>query len=502
MNVGEWILKRALNHPHLPMVKAGNRTLDNQGFNARINRTAKALVHRGLKKGDRLALLAENSIEFLEVLFACAKAGVVLAPLSPQLTALELGHILKDSTPKVLAYGPETTGRLEELRPNLPEATQPLPLTLEADSALASLSIPADDQEPAGLEDIGLDDPYLIIYLPGPSGDFRGSVLSHLNIIFGALNVSLGHGIDRTFRSLVVAPMSHIGALSAAIFPVVYSGGSLVLKSFYNPADVLETIVREGINHMFAVPVMFQMLTRTPEWPEADFSHVRCFVSGGAPMPVAVIQKYQEEKNISFVQGYGMTETGRLTSLDIEDSWRKAGSVGKEVWHVFLKIVDDRGREVPAGEIGEIVVRGPNVFQGYWNRPEDNAAAFTGSWFHTGDLGRRDEEGFIFLEGRKIETIISSGRNIYPAEVERALTALAGVKEAVVVGLPDPVKGQVVGAAVAPREGFLPNKEELLQGLQDRLALYKIPKKLIIMESLPRNPAGQVSKEEVKGSLA
>jgi fatty-acyl-CoA synthase len=266
------------------------------------------------------------------------------------------------------------------------------------------------------------------------------------------------------------------------------------LESFYNPSRILDLIVDKGINYMFAVPTMFQMLAKAPNWDRADLSRVHYFISGGAPMPVPVIEKYQSEKGISFVQGYGMTETGRLTFLDVRDSVRKAGSVGKEVFHLTLRIVDDRFHDVPTGDVGEIVVKGPNVFSGYWERPGETKAAFSGDWFHTNDLGRRDEEGFIYLEGRKTDMIISAGRNIYPSEVERALKALEPVADAVVVGLNDPTKGQVLGAAVVVASGYEFDRQRIMAGLNERLAEYKLPKVLTVVDEIPKNPAGLIDR--------
>jgi len=245
---------------------------------------------------------------------------------------------------------------------------------------------------------------------------------------------------------------------------------------------------------MFAVPVMFQLITETEEWKNADLSHVHFFISGGAPIPLAVIRKYQEEKGIGFAQGYALTETGRLTSLDLEDSIRKAGSVGKEVFHVSLRIVDDEGRDLPPEEPGEIIVRGPNVFAGYWHREEATRTAFRDGWFHTGDMGRRDEDGFVYIIGRKVEMIISSGENIYPAEVERAIQSLPEVRETAVVGIPDGKRGEVVAAFVLVHPGRQINEQGLLTALQPKIALYKIPRKVIFVENFPRNAAGKILK--------
>ncbi len=215
-----------------------------------------------------------------------------------------------------------------------------------------------------------------------------------------------------------------------------------------------------------------------------------------------MIRKYQEEKGVCFSQGYGMTETFRLTNLDLDESIRKAGSVGREVLHVHLRILDDLGRDAAPGEEGEIVVKGPNVFAGYWNKPAETAQALAGGWFHTGDMGCKDEEGFVYIVGRKVEMIISSGENIYPAEVERALQALPGVKEAAALGIPDRKKGEVVAAFVQLKEGANLTEEALLAGLQGRIAPFKIPRKVVFVPEFPRNSAGKILKRELKARLA
>ncbi|MDA8125204.1 MAG: AMP-binding protein, partial [Deltaproteobacteria bacterium] len=350
--------------------------------------------------------------------------------------------------------------------------------------------------------EITLADPLFIMYTSGTTGDPKGAILTHENVLFGSINTVVGCGIDRSCKSLVVAPLFHIGALGAAALPVLYAGGSLLLKGFFNASEVIGLIGREKINYMFAVPVMFQLLTQTEEWPAADFSHVHFFISGGAPIPLPVIRKYQEEKGLSFVQGYGMTETFRLTSLDFEDSIRKAGSVGKEVLHVLMRIVDDQDRDVAPGEAGEMIVKGPNVFAGYWNRPAETAEALRGGWFHTGDMGQRDDEGFVSIVGRKVEMIISSGENIYPAEVERVIQALPEVREAAAIGMPDRKKGEVVAAFVMLKEGAKLTEEALLAALKDRIAYFKLPKKVVFVKDFPRNSTGKILKKELKGALA
>jgi fatty-acyl-CoA synthase len=501
MNIGEWVFKRAMTYPDGPFLKEEEEhSLTNREFNGRVNRMAHALTAWGVGRGERIAALMTNSSEFLEIFFACAKTGAIMVPLNFRLAVPELAYIIGDCAPRVLVYSADFAAKVGELKAALPG-----PMRFfrhggaeSADPLLAEAAAPCPAAEPVPAAEVTLADPLFIMYTSGTTGDPKGAVLSHGNVLFGSINTVVGCGINRSYRSLVVAPLFHIGALGASALPVLYAGGSLVLKGFYNASEVIGLIARERINYMFAVPVMFQLLPKTEEWPAADFSHVHFFISGGAPMPLAVIRQYQEDKGICFSQGYGMTETFRLTSLDLEDSIRKAGSVGKEVLHVLLRIVDEQDRDVAPSESGEIIVKGPNVFAGYWNKPAETAEAMRGGWFHTGDMGRRDEEGFITIVGRKVEMIISSGENIYPAEVERVIQALPEVREAAAVGMPDRKKGEVVAVFVMLREGAALTEAALLAALQGKIAPFKIPKKVVFVEDFPRNSTGKILKKELK----
>lgn len=503
MNIGEWISKRARLYPERPFLREEDgREFNNRAFDRRVNRMAHALDALGLTKGDRIAALMTNSSEFLEIFFACAKTGVIMVPLNFRLAAPELIYIVRDSAPGALIYSADFADKIAAIK------AAGLPLAryfrrgsgnLPEDPALSDFIASFPEDEPTPAKEVTLNDPLFIMYTSGTTGDPKGAMLSHGNILFGAIHSLVGYGMDKTFKSLVVAPLFHIGALAASATPVIYAGGSLILKSFYNASEVIKLIVREKINYMFAVPVMFQLMAKSDEWDKADFSHVHYFISGGAPIPIDVIRKYQDEKGIGFVQGYGLTETGRLTSLDLEDSIAKAGSVGKEVFHIDLRIVDQDDRDVAPGEPGEILVRGPNVFLGYWNKPAETTEAMGGGWFHTSDMGRRDKEGFVYIIGRKQELIISSGENIYPVEVERAIQTLPQVKEAAAVAMPDPAKrGEVVAAFVMLHEGQRLTEEDLISALQGQIAHFKIPKRVFFVDDFPRNSTGKVLKKELK----
>jgi fatty-acyl-CoA synthase len=504
MNIGEWTYKRALTYPQRPFLKQEDRAFTNRQFNARVNQTVCALTALGVKRGERVATLMVNSSEFLELFFACAKTGAMIVPINLKLALPEMSYIIKDAAPRALIYSAEFVDQAEGLKAASTAVKHYLKHGVDgfsSDPSLSDFTASFPEEEPNPPDELTLKDPLVIMYTSGTTGDPKGAVLSHENFLFGAIHSLIGYGISSNCKSLVVAPLFHIGALAASATPVIYAGGSLVLKSFDNPSEVVQLICDEKINYMFAVPVMFDMMAKSEAWERADFSHVDFFIAGGASMPIPLIRKYQEGKGVRFAQGYAMTETLRLTSLDLEDSIRKAGSVGKEVFHTHLRIVDDSGQDVPPGEVGEVVVKGPTVLLKYWNKAQETRAAFPDGWFHTGDLGKKDREGFLYIVGRKIDMIISSGENIYAAEVERAIEAIPQVAEAAAVGMPDSKRGEVVAAFVLLNKGAAMTEEGLIEVLQEKIAYFKIPKKIVFVKEFPRNSAGKILKRELKDGL-
>ncbi|MBW1644011.1 MAG: long-chain fatty acid--CoA ligase, partial [Deltaproteobacteria bacterium] len=500
----EWIYKRALTYPDRPFLKCGNIEYNNRQFNERVNRMAHAFLKLGVKKGERVATLMVNSSEFLEVFFACAKTGMIIVPLNFRLVAPELEYIINDCAPIVLIYSSDFLEKIEEIKANQNKIKYYLKHKgdeLADDLSIVEFASSFPVEEPVLREETAFKDPLLIMYTSGTTGDPKGAVLSHENFIFGAIHSMISYSINATYKSLVIAPLFHIGALAASATPIIYAGGSLVIESFDNPSEISDLIFKEKINYVFAVPVMYEMMAKTPRWEKADFSHVHFFIAGGAGMPVPLIRKYQKEKGVRFAQAYAMTETLRLTALDLEDSTRKAGSVGKEVFHILMRIVDDDGNDVQQGEPGEIIVKGPTIFLKYWNKPEETRKAFQGGWFHTGDIGKRDKEDFLYIVGRKIDLIISSGENIYPVEVERAIESIPRVAEAAAVAMPDPKRGEVVAAFILLKKGAGINENELIEDLHGKIAHFKIPKKVFFIKDFPRNSAGKILKKKLRAQL-
>ncbi len=505
MNIGEWISRRAHFDSDRLFLKQGNFCCTMRVFDQRVNCTAHHLLALPIAKGDRVAVLMVNGSAFLEIFFACAKIGAILVPLNHQLTAPELQRMLIDCEPKILIYSSGFQSVIEQIKRD----DTPIPCFLphpEGSLAVAdSFPIPPAEAaagEPPLFWEVILSDPLLIIFTSGTTGSLKGAVLTHENFLFNAIHGLLGYGINADTISLVVAPLFHIGALAASAISVIYAGGILIIRDFDNPSEVLHLITQERVNYIFAVPVMFKMLTKAPAWAQADFSHVHFFMTGGAPMPVPLIRQYQLEKGVNFAQGYGMTETLRITALDLAHVESKAGSIGKEVFHTQVRIVDDENRDVATGAAGEIIVKGPTVFAGYWNNPEATAKVLADGWFHTGDLGRRDQEGFLSIVGRKTDLIICAGKNIYAAEVEQAIEALPQVAEVAVVGLPDESRGEITAALVVLHAAQEISAEALTADLKIHLAPYKIPKKVLFTGCLPRTGSGKIHKQQIRAAIA
>lgn len=499
MNLGQWISKRAQLNPQQAFLLGENDNTSNRQFDVQVNCTAGGLVSIGIGKGDRVAVMLENSSAFLELFFACAKLGAILVPLDPGQTLPELLNMIEDCLPSVLFHANGNQEKAAELATLTQKTlhTRSIESFTEQTSNVTKQTVAFNRNTPPFKTSVGNDDPLMIIYTSGTTGDPKGAVLTHGNFLYGAIHSLLNYNIDSGYRSLVVAPLFHIGALAASVTPVIYAGGSLMLSHFDYPAETLQLIIKQKINYMFAVPVMYEMMARSATWNTANLSHVHFFIAGGAPITTDLIRTYQK-KGIRFAQGYGMTETLRITALELVDADRKRGSVGKETFHTRLRIVDDAGNEVPPASVGEIAVKGPTVCRGYWNRTDLTRQVFKDGWFFTGDLGYRDTEGFLFLKGRKIDMIISAGRNVYAIEVERAIEKLPQVAEAAVTGVSSPGRGELVTAYILlhkPDPHF--NQYRLRQLLHDQIADYKIPRKVVIVNDFPRNRSGKIIKHRL-----
>jgi fatty-acyl-CoA synthase len=466
----------------------------------RATRCAQSWQRLGLAKGDRVAILAHNRIEYLEVFFAAAKTGHVLVTLSTRLTPHELAHIVRDSRITALLYAGELATTARALR----ELVE-VPLWIALDEPLAagdpSYRKLLADTDPAGFSRVRCDpeDVYCLLYTSGTTGRPKGVMIPHRMVAWNGFNTVCSWQLREDDVSPIFTPLYHAGALMAFLGAMVTIGGTIVLHHGFDLGEIWRTIEAEGCTVVLGVPTIWKLLMEAPEFATADLSRVRWFISGGAPLPHYIVEAYQA-RGVVFRQGFGMTEVGiNNFAMTNEDSSRKIGSIGQPMMFVEVRLVDAEGRDVPTGEVGEILLGGPHRSLGYWNDPEATAAAFDRQgWYHSGDLARRDEDGFFWIAGRLKDMIISGGVNVYPAEIEAELVRHPEVEDAAVVGIPDETWGEASVAFVVPRPGADLSPEALAAHLAQRLARFKVPKHYRFVKALPRTPYGKVVKAELR----
>lgn len=494
-NVGQILERRANLTPN----KVGwvNWDEDERYRYAELDRRANKAVNYlqgeyGIGKGDRVSVLALNGLHYSDLFFGLGKIGAIIAPLNWRLAEPELEYILGDCQPELVIYDNESSEGTEELKENYPQANWIHLEKYEKELQAASA------ERPGTSETIKKEDPHAILYTSGTTGRPKGAILPHRMILWNSVNTVMSWGLNEKDIAPVVTPQFHTGGLNTVLTPMYHIGGRVVVTKDFDPEDSLRMLERESATVVFMVPVMFQMMSETELFPKTDLSSIRFLISGGAPAPEPLKETYRD-RGIVFKEGYGLTEVGNnCFSQTPAESRQKEGSVGKPVIHENAMIADEDGNEVESGRIGELLLSGPHVFSGYWNKPEETEEAFTEDWFHTGDLARMDEEGYFYIEGRKKDMIISGGENIYLAEVERALKEHPKVADAALIGVPDEKWGEVGHAIVVAAEEVEVREKELNEHCKNQLASYKVPKSFEFAKSLPRNSYGKLQRDKVE----
>ncbi|MDO0938045.1 o-succinylbenzoate--CoA ligase [Streptomyces sp. DG2A-72] len=489
--LGSWPARRARKTPHRTALIHGETTFTYAELYDRTTRLAHALRARGVRRGDRIAYLGPNHPSYLETLFATGTLGAVFVPLNTRLAGPEIAYQLADSGAKALVYGPAFQGLVAGL-PGSTDVRTYVEAGAEYEEALACASYEPID------EPVGADDTCIIMYTSGTTGRPKGAMLTHSNLTWNAINVLVDTDLIADERALVSAPLFHTAGLNMLTLPVLLKGGTCVLVEAFAPEATFDLIERHRITFMFGVPTMFEQVARHPRWPDADLSSLRILTCGGSPVSTPLIAAYQE-RGLTFLQGYGMTEASPGTLfLDAEHAVTKAGSAGVPHFFSDVRVVRPDLAPVDVGETGEIVVRGPHVMPGYWGLPEETAGSFADGWFRSGDAARIDEDGYVFIVDRIKDMIISGGENIYPAEIEDLLLAHPDIVECAVIGVPDDKWGEVPRAVIVPREDASVDPDEILASLSGRLAKYKIPKSVVLANELPRTASGKLLKSRVR----
>ena len=510
MYIGDSLARRELYSPdRLAIIDAGKEPVWRLSYlemNTRANRLANWLQEEvGIRKGDRVAVLARDGVEHLDLFFACSKLGAVHTALNWRLHWRETLQILHKITPRVLVYSDDFKEEVYSIQTALTQNSDCFLLHylhLEGSGVPGSLHYETTLQSGANLpvtnKEIDQENIAALIFTGGTTGLPKAAQVSHRMIAWNTLNTII-HDVHHDDVYLNVFPMFHTGGLFVYTLPQVIIGGTTILVRQFNPGQVLELVEREQVTIFAGVPTMYQMLSQAAEWTDADLSSLRFCTSGGAPLPVPLVEQYTREKNVRFKQGFGMTEFGPgIFALAPEDAIRKAGSIGRPNFFVDARVVDEEGEFLPPNQVGELVLKGPSYCSGYFNDPQASAEAVDErGYFHTGDLAKYDEESYFFIVDRKKDMFISGGENVYPAEIEAVLYEHPAVHQCAVIGIPHPKWGEVGLACVVPEPGKTVQAEDLISYLGERLAGYKVPKRVEVLAEMPISGAGKILKREL-----
>ncbi|MGY1693189.1 acyl-CoA synthetase [Geodermatophilus sp. SYSU D01105] len=503
--LGSWPERRLRISPDRDAIWFEGTTTSHAGFAERVRRTAGALAALGVRGGDRVAWTGTNHPSALETLYACGQLGAIWVPVNARLTAPEAQYVLEHSGAGVVVHGRDSGELADALRDRLPGvrawvAAEP-PAPGGADSRpyeeLLTAASPEVRDEP-----VALDDPCLVMYTSGTTGRPKGAVLTHGNMTWNATNQVLGMDFTADERTLALAPLFHIGGLNGTVNPTLLRGGCAVVVRRFDPAGTLQVIEEQRVTSFFAVPTMLDAMSREPDFAARDLSSLRTIGAAGAAVPIPTLRTWLD-RGVTMQQCYGMTEASPgCTALDPADAERKVGSAGRPLFFTDLRVVRADGTDADVDEVGEVVVSGPNVMAGYWRDPEQTAAVLRDGWYHTGDAGSLDAEGFLYIRDRYKDMIISGGENVYPAEVESALLELPGVVEAAVIGVPDPRWGEAGLAVVVPAPGATEDAEAIRTALRERLAGFKVPRSVEFVDELPKTATGKIRKPDLRERFA
>ena len=497
-NVGLLLAKRAHLSPSLEAFVdvATKRRFSYAELDVRCNRVANALAALGVRKGDRVSLLMMNSVEFLESFFAIAKLGAVCVPLNWRLVPDELAFILKDSGAEALIYGKEFAAAVADLQARGAEGTRVGEWICvgdeRADFARDYDELCAAAATESPVIDAADHDLLYIMYTSGTTGLPKGAVHTHDTAVWASITIGMTAEVRYRDRYLVSLPLFHVGALTP-ITGNVHRGLTNVVVRAFDPAETWELIESEKITAMLAVPAMLNFMLQVPQKDSADYSTLRWCMSGAAPVPVSLIEAY-DRLGIEIHQVYGLTETcGPACLISPEDAIAKAGSTGKSFFHTDVRVVREDGRDVEPGEPGEVIIAGRHVMKEYWNRPDATAETLRDGWLHSGDLATIDKEGFVYIQDRLKDMIISGGENVYPAEIENVILSHPRVREVAVIGQESARWGESPLAVVAATDDKL-TAGDVLRHCDGKLARFKLPRGVEFVDEIPRNPTGKVLK--------
>jgi len=514
MNISDRLKDTAMKNAEKTAYHFMDQSASYAELNGAVNKMANNLEAMGVKKGDHVGLLLGNSPHFVISLYATLRIGAKAIPINPIYTPDEIAYILRDGDVKVVVALDLLLPLVEKAHVALPGVEHYIICETSADTA----------EKLAGLDDdvkrkvIGFtqamaphqpvyegpelveDDVAIILYTSGTTGKPKGAMLTHRNVYSNAHDTAEYLSITGEDRVITALPMFHVFALTVVLNAPLINGGTILIVPRFSPKEVFDLAKKHQATVFAGVPTMYNFLLQFPEADASDFSSIRLCISGGASLPVALLHQFEEKFNVRVSEGYGLSEASPVTCFNPLDKDRKAGSIGTSITNVENKIVNELGDELPVGEVGELIVRGPNVMKGYYKMPEETEATIKDGWLYTGDLAKKDEQGYFFIVDRKKDMVIVGGYNVYPREVEEVLYAHEGVVEAAVVGIPDANFGEAVQCFVVKKDASL-SKESLLSYCSQHLAKYKVPTVVEFIEELPKNTTGKILRRALRDQV-
>ncbi len=496
MDLIKFLKIQAEKYGEKPFLFGEETSISYRAFDRLTDRIASGLDQLGIARGDHIAVLHPNSVQTLLGYFSIIKAGGVVVPINPVYTPREVRFILNNSEAKALILYEDFSPVIEEIRDQIPLVRNIIVRksheTMEA-AVGNTVGTPLSALEEGN---VNPDDAAIMFYTSGTTGSPKGVVLTHRNFCFGGPNVAQNYGLREEDVTIAVLPLVHVFCVASPFFGSLSSGGSVVILERFKTELVFEAIAKYKVTWFPGVPTMFIYLLNGLSENRHDLSSLRMGLSGGASLPVEVLKEWEERFKAIVIEVYGLTESTGLVTANPIYGIRKAGSIGIVVSGVAAKVVDKGGNELPPGGIGELIFKGPNATRGYFKLPQETIEKIRDGWVYTGDHAWRDEDGYFYIVGREKELIISGGYNIYPREIEEVLHEFPGVNEVAVIGVPDPIKGEVPRAFVALKSGFQVTEEKLLDYCRKNLASYKIPK-IRFIDELPKNTTGKIMKKEL-----
>ena len=499
-NISELLANRVAVSPNKPFLfsEADGRQFTYAEFARAVDATARLLASQDIHKGDVVSLLMANSAEYIIAYFACWKLGALAGPVNSLLKEHETAFVMNNSEAKAALVHSEFRERIENIRGDLPDLKAIITFDdyAEATREIAGFT----GLSPAGTpEACAPDDDAIIIYTSGTTGKPKGCLLTHGNIISNARQISEWLHFTPADRLLTIMPLFHMNAVSVTTMSALYAGGSTVISPRFSASQFWKIISDYQITSFGSVATMLSILLNTyPDGVPGNLQaeQLRFAMCGSAPVPAEVMKKFEETFNCPVIEGYGLSESTCRSTFNPPDERRRAGSCGLPIGNE-MKVVDDDDNEVPRGELGEIVLRGENILKGYFKNPDATERAFRGGWFHTGDVGYQDKEGFFYIVDRKSDMIIRGGENIYPREIDEVLYQHPAVAAAATIGVPDQLYGEEVAAFIVLKEGKQATEDELIAHCKSELADYKCPKTIRIVKDIPKGPTGKLLKREL-----